>query len=315
MNKSTHSPDGGVAQIQQDAAQWLLSFSEATPGSPEHSKLLDAWYDWCQQNEQHEKIYQQMSGLWHSMGQEPVRRRPGLRVSIWLALMVSGLLLSQLPYSYWLADQRTALGEIKHIPLDDGSEIILNSNSAVNIHYSSGQRLITLQRGEVFAIVAKDPAKRPFVISSRDAHAQAMGTRYTVEQQQKETKVSVIESTVEVRANSNLQTRVILAAGQQVSLNKHEFIGPISQHRNADSWVQNQLIFEDAPLEQVIDQLTRYRSGLMYIDPRSRSELSELRFTGVLPATDSDQALSLLGQSLPLNVNTSLPGLVWLSKK
>ncbi|WP_261374144.1 FecR family protein [Yersinia bercovieri] len=315
MNKNPHSPDGGVAQIQQDAAQWLLDFSEATPGSPEHSKLLDAWYNWCQQNEQHEKIYQQMSGLWHSGQHEPVRRRPGLRVSIWLALMVSGLLLSQLPYGYWLADQRTAVGEIKHIPLDDGSEIILNSNSAVNIHYSSGQRLITLQQGEVYAIVAKDQAKRPFVVSSRDAQARALGTRYVVEQQQQETKVSVVESIVEVRANGNLQAKVTLVAGQQVSLNKHAFTGPVSNNRNADSWLQNQLIFEDAPLEQVIEQLTRYRAGLMYIDPRSRRALSELRFTGVLPATDSDQALSLLRQSLPLNVNTALPGLVWLSKK
>ncbi|CQD41333.1 FecR family protein [Yersinia mollaretii] len=315
MNKTTHSPDGGVAQIQQDAAQWLLDFSEATPGTPEHSKLLDAWYEWCQQNEQHEKIYQQMSGLWHSTRHEPLRRRPALRVSVWLALMVSGLLLSQLPYHYWLADQRTVIGEIKHIALDDGSEIILNSNSAVNIHYSSGQRLIVLQRGEVYAIVAKDPAKRPFVVSSRDAQARALGTRYTVEQQPEETKVSVVESTVEVRANGNLQAKVTLAAGQQVSLNQHQFIGPVSHNRNADSWVQDQLIFEDAPLEQVIEQLSRYRPGLMYFDPRSRSALSELRFTGVLPATDSDQALSLLRQSLPLRVATPLPGLVWLSKK
>ncbi|CNI10977.1 FecR family protein [Yersinia vastinensis] len=315
MHKTTHNPDGGVAQIQQDAAQWLLHFSEVTPGSPEHNKLLDAWYHWCQQNEQHEKIYQQMSGLWQSMSPEPVRRRSGLRVSIWLALMVSGLLLSQLPYRYWLADQRTALGEIKHISLDDGSEIILNSNSAVDIDYSSGQRLITLRRGEVYAIVAKDDAKRPFVVSSRDAQALAMGTRYTVEQQVAETHVAVVESTVAVSANENPQVRVLLAAGQQISLNKHAITRPISVNPNADSWVQNQLIFENASLEQVIEQLTRYRAGLMYIDPRSREVLSQLRFTGVLPATDSDQALNLLGQSLPLNVNTSLPGIVWLSKK
>ncbi|WP_440862721.1 FecR domain-containing protein [Symbiopectobacterium purcellii] len=56
--------------------------------------------------------------------------------------------MGQLPYRYWLADQRTAIGEIRRLTLDDGSVLTLNTDSAVNLRFDTRQRTVELVQGE-----------------------------------------------------------------------------------------------------------------------------------------------------------------------
>lgn len=48
-----------------------------------------------------------------------------------------------------LADSRTATGERRQLQGSDGSHIQLNTASAIDLHYSAGQRRLQLLRGEV----------------------------------------------------------------------------------------------------------------------------------------------------------------------
>lgn len=303
-------------QVQQQAAEWILRFSEVEQDSDDAIALHTAWQQWCQSDPRNPVVYHQMQQLWTNAAITPAATARKSRSPRYVALAMligGGWLLSQLPYAYWLADQRTVAGEVRRIMLDDGSELMLNSNSAVNISFTSQKRTITLLRGEVYAHVAKDPRSRPFVIDSTQATAQALGTRYRVRDTGKETLVSVDESRVRVSANENANIRIDLGAGQQVGLDRLHITRPVGASTEA-GWVHNQLIFENTPLAQVVDELSRHYPGIIYLDPRQRQELERLHFTGVLPLNDSQQALELLKHSLPISVRQSFGYLVWISE-
>ncbi|WP_226888925.1 FecR domain-containing protein [Pectobacterium aquaticum] len=303
-------------QIQQQAAEWVLRFSEVEQDSDDAILLHKEWQQWCLSDARHSVVYHQMQQLWASAAITPAATSRKSRSSRYAALAIfiaGGWLLSQLPYAYWLADQRTVAGEVRRIVLDDGSELMLNSNSAVNISFTSQKRTITLLRGEVYAHVAKDPRSRPFVIDSAQAAAQALGTRYSVRDTGEDTLVSVDESRVRVTANENSDIRLDLGAGQQVGLDRLHITRPVGASTEA-GWIHNQLIFENAPFIQVVDELSRHYSGLIYLDPRQRQELDSLHFTGVLPLNDSQQALELLKHSLPISVRQSFGYIVWISE-
>ncbi len=57
------------------------------------------------------------------------------------------------------ADYRTATGEIKPIVLSDGTQLVLNTASAVDVHYDDRQRLIRLHAGEISLITGRDPGR------------------------------------------------------------------------------------------------------------------------------------------------------------
>ncbi|GKV82772.1 DUF4974 domain-containing protein [Pectobacterium atrosepticum] len=303
-------------QIQQQAAEWILRFSEVEQDSDDARLLQKEWQQWCLSDARHSVVYHQMQQLWASAAITPAVTSRKSRSSRYVALVIfiaGGWLLSQLPYAYWLADQRTVAGEVRRIVLDDGSELMLNSNSAVNISFTSQKRTITLLRGEIYAHVAKDPRSRPFVIDSAQATAQALGTRYSVRDTGEDTLVSVDESLVRVTANGNSNIRIDLGAGQRVGLDQLHITRPVGASTEA-GWIHNQLIFENTPFIQVIDELSRHYPGPIYLDPRQRQELGSLHFTGVLPLNDSQQALELLKHSLPISVRQSFGYIVWISE-
>src|SRR5690606_7626404 len=56
----------------------------------------------------------------------------------------------------WLADLSTAAGDIRPVTLDDGSTLVLNSASAVDVRFSAAQRLVVLRQGEIMVTAAGD---------------------------------------------------------------------------------------------------------------------------------------------------------------
>lgn len=308
-----------LARIQQQAADWLIRFSEHEEGEAPDAALKAAWRQWCDQDERHERVYRQMHQLWTSATLTPAatqrKSRPQRFLSIALLAGLLGVVASQLPYGYWMADQRTATGEVRRLTLDDGSVLTLNTHSAVNLHFDARQRTVELVSGEAYAQVAKDPAGRPFVIRSAQASAQALGTRYSVRELGDSTRVHVEESRVQVTAQDNPTVSVALGAGQQVSLNQRQLLSAVQNGVAEEGWLHNQLIFENAALSDVISELERYHRGVIYLDPRDREQLAALRFTGVLPLDDTRRALSLLSHSLPLTYRQPVNAVVLIGSK
>lgn len=203
-----------------------------------------------------------------------------------------------------LANVRTATGEQRTITLDDGSRVLLNTDTAVDIAFDASRRVLRLVAGEVMittghaATDSGAPDSRPFIVQTRDGAIRALGTRFIVRQDDEETRVSVLESAVEVTPAQAAETPTLLNAGERLAFTRHRVLQRASVDVAATAWTRGQLIAEDARLGDFINELARFRPGVLRCDPA----VADLRFSGVFPIADTDRILALLPNSLPITV-------------
>ena len=91
----------------------------------------------------------------------------------------------------------TPIGGIASVPLQDGSNITLNTATEVHVALTGRERDIDLERGEAFFQVAKD-AKRPFVVNAGRKRVIAVGTQFSVLRDGDDIRVIVSEGTVRI---------------------------------------------------------------------------------------------------------------------
>jgi transmembrane sensor len=76
-------------------------------------------------------------------------------------------------------DYATKVGEQRQVRLADGSLAALNTDSQLDVAYSTGRRDLTLRQGEAWFQVAHNAA-RPFEVHVGPVHVRATGTAFSV---------------------------------------------------------------------------------------------------------------------------------------
>ncbi|GJL76487.1 FecR family protein [Nitrosomonas sp.] len=292
------------SKLSEQAAEWAVCLS----GNQVTSKQRTDFETWLAQDPRHREAYEQVDALWNSVTIRKHWPHTGVKTLIGILVLIG--CFYGFPFSQWLADVRTGTGEIRRITLADGSHITLDSGSAVDIAYDPRQRRIILHRGRLLAEVEPDSSRtqRPFIVETRDGTAQALGTRYTVEQTDHDSIVNVLESQVAVATHIHPHQSVTLQAGQSVRMDDGQLQQPEAASPFAASWTQARLIYQDVPLTLVIDDLSRYRNGFL----KMNKQAAQLRFTGVLPTDDPAAALSILENALPIHIKQYGGWLTWI---
>lgn len=231
-----------------------------------------------------------------------------------LALAASLLLATAVSYPQWayfLADYRTLAGNQQQVQLEDGSSVLLNSDSAFSLQYAADRRQITLERGEAHFQVAAD-RERPFVVKTPAGEIRALGTAFDVRLAGDAARVTVFEHAVRITTRDGA-VLVALAEGEQVAFDRRalQAAEPVDLQR-AGAWQRQRMLFQDKPLAEVIAELDRYRPGKIVVVDRS---IEKLRLTGVFDIADTDTALQAIEQSLPVRVRKIGARLVLLSAK
>ncbi len=289
-------------RIRQQAAEWVVALQ--TAGADERPHLQAECDTWQAKDPRRRQVLEQIQRLWQATEPAQERRRQRRRQFTGLgAVLLAALLSAQLPWAYWTADHRTAAGEIRTLTLPDGSQVVLNSHSAIDLDYNDTTRTVELVRGELLATVAKVPG-RPFQVTTRDLTATALGTEYSVRLEDGFTRVAVQESKVSVTPRDG-DNSLEISAGQQADLNRDGVIARNATPSQRPDWADGRLAFSSAPLTDVVERLARHRPGLLTLADALAQ--SSRRFTGVLPADDSDAALTLLADTLNLEVRYLTP--------
>lgn len=311
-----------LESINEQAADWLIRLNE-----PDADERLAAEFDaWKRSDARHAAAAERLQGFIGQMsalrGQKASvhaaldaaftsrkRRYRGKRAAT--ALMLLALLpawalwRSELP-GYLLADLRTQPAQWLAHELPDHSRVTLSGNSALDLQYDSQQRRIRLLRGEVLVDVAHD-STRPFIVATEQGEVRALGTRFVVTRRDGATLVTMLESRVAATASGNPQALEV-NAGEQARITRHDvqMTTTVDTRSVEDAWRHHQLVVRDQPLPAVLDQLARQFPGHMQFD---REALADLRVSAVLPLDDSDRALNLLAEALPLQIREFTP---WL---
>ena len=226
----------------------------------------------------------------------PRQRLRQLAAASAVAMLVLGtaMVASERP-AYLLADLRSPTGQWSTHTLADGSRLTLAGGSAVNVRFNAGERHVELVRGDILVDVAKD-AQRPFIVDSGQAAIRALGTRFSVRSEDGATILSMLES--KVLAQVPHHPAVVVQAGQRTRITDNG-VGPLTTIDAAsvrDAWRARQLVVDDLPLAEVLDELARHRPGQLLYD---RAQLAGIRVAAVLPLDDTDKALQLLIDNFP----------------
>ncbi|MCA1323449.1 FecR domain-containing protein [Herbaspirillum sp. alder98] len=203
----------------------------------------------------------------------------------------------------WLADYRSRVGEQRRIMLADGSLLILNTDSAVDVVFDERQRLIRLHAGEILVETSSHRGSaagadaRPLSVMTRDGQVRALGTRFTVRRFDDRSEVAVIDQAVEVTPQRSPGQRQVVTGGQRMAFNGERSFA-VTSGEAQDDWTSGSLVVNDWRLGEVIAELARYRNGHMQCDPA----VADIRVSGAFPVTDTDRALAVLVRSFPLRV-------------
>ncbi|HAI47072.1 fec operon regulator FecR [compost metagenome] len=196
-------------------------------------------------------------------------------------------------------------GEIRRVPLADGSAVTLDSGAAVRVHYTGARREITLLRGEALFDVAKNRA-RPFVVVARDTAVTAVGTSFSVslnEQRTRGVEVLVREGIVDVANASGAIAPTRLQANHRALSNRNHGIRIESvDHDDLDqqlAWREGMLSFNGDTLSVAAAQFLRYSDvRIMIDDPLVGSR----RIVGLYSANDPIGFARSVALSLGLEV-------------
>jgi transmembrane sensor len=310
-----------LAALEQ-AAAWRARLGDESAGSAEHA----AWHAWMQADEQHRWAWQQVERVQQRLqqmptrlagrtlelaGQQPALGRRGVLKGLVLMAGAGGLGWSGYQQAHqgpWFADYHTRTGERLSLTLDDGSQVQLNTASALDVRFDPQQRLLVLRDGEVLITTAKDPANRPFRVQTRHGTLQALGTRFSVLAGENTTRLAVFESRVQVLPGEQ-GGGALLEAGEQCRFANPALVLSSPLETNLDAWSRGLLIANEQYLGAFVAELARYRRGWLRCAP----EVVGLRISGTFRLDDPAQIFRALESTLPVTVSQRTP--YWVTVK
>lgn len=235
----------------------------------------------------------------------------------WYSLAAASLLAICLTSVWWLRSEKltdivprrtTAYvsqpGEKKSFQLPDGSKVVLNAGSKLELEdsFNTVHRNIHLE-GEAFFDVAQN-ASLPMVIYTAEMDVKVLGTAFNIRAYANETtnETALIRGLVEVSIKSE-NKKLLLHPNEKVVLTRNiSSIQPMNQTTTARttpkitgftvaplthlpedsaavevSWIDNRLIFSDEPLEEIAKKLERWYNVKIQF---GSDNIRRYRFTG-----------------------------------
>lgn len=213
-----------------------------------------------------------------------------------------------------LAQYRTGVGEQRQLTLADGTELWLNTETAIDVDYGGTLRQVTLRAGEILVKTAADrqsPA-RPFVVITEQGRLRPLGTQFTVRGEDHGVNVAVFEGAVEVTLKDHAaQVQAVVPAGSQMSFSRSAAgdMEPAEPLRR--DWIHGVLAADNMRLADFIEELNRYHTGILSCAP----EVADLRIVGAFPVRDMPAILAALEATLPITVKQYARWWVAINKK
>ena len=213
---------------------------------------------------------------------------------------------------------QTDIGESSTVHLADNSKLILNTNTFVQVRYSTKARLIELQRGEIHIEVAHD-SQRPLSVIAGGKIIQAIGTAFNVELRNNLVQLLVTDGKVLITEKSldltteNIDEKTFKLPSSSMAISKGEKIdfdlsgfqaekvtkvAPVEIAASL-SWRQGNLIFRGESLAEVMAEISRYSDVKFELD--DNKQLQEIQVVGMFKTGDITGLLDVLKQNFKIS--------------
>lgn len=299
--------------VAEAAADWFVQLSAESVTTTQR----EACQRWREADPEHERAWQRTQSLMQKFSnldagagmaalerpREPVRRRAIKHLV--LMLTVGGAAVAASRTQVWeaaTADYRTAVGEQQSLTLEDGTELVLDTATALDVRFDAAQRLLVLHAGAVMLTTGHRPqdAGRPLRVQTAQGMLTALGTRFSVRTEGGASRLDVFEGAVEVRLSSGKVGPLTLEAGEGTRFDAARIEPPHAVHPTAQAWTKGVLFADAMRLEDFATELSRYRHGRLACSPA----VADLRITGSFPLRDTEAVLKAVTESLPVRTET-----------
>jgi ferric-dicitrate binding protein FerR (iron transport regulator) len=307
------------SRILDEAIAWAVKLSSGT-ARPEDHEACAAWRD---QDPAHEQAWQRLQTVDQQFRLIPgganqlacrtleqadryrsASRRQVLKIAVLAAMAgCTGLLVRRSPWRRQ-ATYTSAVGTRRPINLADGSRLLLNSNTIIDVVFTPLCRTILLRQGEVFIETGADPASpigsREFWVETPHARLEAIGTRFLVREETNQTRLQVTDGAVAVQLESG---HVIFRPGDMVWVDTTcNFLRRVDYpDHDPMAWTRGAIVARRMRLEDFARELNRQYATQVRVDP----DVAELRVSGVFQldgANAFDRILNALTNTLPIKM-------------
>ena len=304
LNKSDISP-----AVAQQAVSWLLEMQEGSLNTGRQN----AWQLWLNGNAEHQRAWahiqrvnQRLSGLSSPLAHAALgapksgSRRHALKLLLLLgAGSVAGWSLrDQIELQPLLADYNSGVGEQRKVALSDGSQIQLNTASAVDVKYDAQQRLIRLLSGEILMTASADTRPLNLLTAEGSVKVTTGSSRFNLRQLNGRTQLAVFAGVVELAPGERAGTGLIVQAQQQVTFSRNAWDSVRPVDANSGAWADGMLVASRMKLSDFLGELGRYRRGRLHCD----AKVANLLISGSYPLTDSERILDMVEIALPVRI-------------
>ena len=229
----------------------------------------------------------------------PMALKVGMAAGVGVVALLAGTLhLSRAEE----AEFRTPVGGMASVPMADGSRIMLNSDSEIELEISHRERRVNLLRGEAFFDVARDPG-RPFVVYANHDRVVAVGTQFSVRLKSDTVQVVVTEGRVRVekarlvgrsRPVASLEAGNVASSGlDRVRIDRV----PVPEAERTLSWRTGHILLRKTRLADAVAEFNRYNLRQIVIEDPA---LERIEVGGNFESANVDGFVRLLQAGFPI---------------
>lgn len=209
---------------------------------------------------------------------------------------------------------QTGASEIKSIELNDGSEIQLNENSTITIASGSGGDMSARLNGQAYFEIVSN-ADRRFQVLTSESIISVLGTSFDINTLRSSGNVIVAVSEGKVSFSTLNETSETILTENMVGMYEKKsgtILEESSEIYNYLSWLHGNIIFNNTPFDQVLQQLERIFDITNELED---GELSTLSLTANFNRDSLENVLNTISEGLNINYTMRNGIIRWNTKQ
>jgi len=298
--------------VRAKAAAWVAQLHDEQRGADLDARV----HAWLAESEDHRYAFDRMTRVWEqtksirmrARGDVAAARTGRLRYFPWAATAAAVLVLAVVVAAHYRRGDAlvTAIGQRQVQSLPDGTRVVLNTDTRIEVHYDKSARRVKLIHGEAWFEVSHRPAW-PFLVNVDGEEIRALGTSFIVRHDDiQDLAVTLIEGRVSVapiHPNDRVpfQDPQILVSGQRFVISRHHSAAvDRPEMSRVTAWKRGQVEFEQTPLGDAVKEMNRYSTTQLAV---ADAEVAQLRIGGIFRAGDSQEFVRVVAAAFGLRAD------------
>ncbi len=286
-------------RIEREAAAWIARLHAEDCSSADR----DRFRVWVARDPRHASAFDAMTSAWDALGALPRSAAASPRPAVSRRAVLAGLGVAGFGAGGALLlpaaalDLRTGFGERRAVDLDDGSHLLLDTETHARFRLTKDARDLQMRQGRLSCRIAPDA--RPFVTAIGEHRILAYQASFDAVCGARGDLAGLLVMAGDVTVDGP-QGHVTMVAGQALRAGvAAPFDVAPDMLRQATAWQSGRAMFQGERLSGVADQMNRYdRVQLRILDAR----VGEMKVSGVFRVGDNRAFAQTLEAMLPVRL-------------